>query len=160
NQNQVNAPIGLTYASILKHALRQDPDILMIGEIRERETAEIAIQASLTGHLVFSTIHTNSAVETLTRILNMGVPAFLMTATINAIAAQRLVRKLCEKCKKPIQIDAPTLEMVKHALTKLSPTEPIDKALAEKLQFYGPGEIPCETCNGVVITDVWVFMKS
>lgn len=149
NQSQVHPDIGYNFAFGLRTALRQDPDIIMVGEIRDLETVNVAIEASLTGHLVFSTIHTNSAVETLTRILNMGVPAFLMTATINAIAAQRLVRKLCETCKKPIQIDAPTLEMVKHALSKLSPTEPIDKALAEKLQFYGPSEAPCETCNGV-----------
>jgi len=101
NQNQVNAPIGLTYASILKHALRQDPDILMIGEIRERETAEIAIQASLTGHLVLSTLHTNDAPSAITRLLDMGVEPFRIASSLLVVVAQRLVRGLCIDCKTP-----------------------------------------------------------
>lgn len=148
NQSQVHPDIDYTFAYGLRTALRQDPDIIMVGEIRDRETVDVAIEASLTGHLVLSTIHTNSAVETLTRILNMGVPPFLLTATINAIIAQRLVRKLCD-CKQPIQIDVQTLALVKNALGKLSPDEPIDEAKLQALQFYGPKEGGCEKCNGI-----------
>jgi len=102
NQSQVFPDIGYTFASGLRTALRQDPDIIMVGEIRDKDTINIAIEASLTGHLVFSTIHTNSAAETITRILNMGIPAYLLPASINAIIAQRLLRKLCPHCKKKI----------------------------------------------------------
>ncbi|MBU0981461.1 GspE/PulE family protein [Patescibacteria group bacterium] len=149
NQSQVHPDIGYNFAFGLRTALRQDPDIIMVGEIRDLETVNVAIEAALTGHLVFSTIHTNSAVETLTRILNMGVPAFLLTATINAIVAQRLVRRLCEKCRQPLQLDSVTLERVKIALSKLHPDEPIDQAKAAGMQFYGPSGAACEVCNGV-----------
>ncbi|MCF7836505.1 GspE/PulE family protein [Candidatus Gracilibacteria bacterium] len=100
NQSQVHPAINYTFAYGLRTGLRQDPDIIMVGEIRDRETIEVAVEAALTGHLVLSTIHTNSAVSTITRLLDMDVPAFLITATVNAIIAQRLVRKICEKCKK------------------------------------------------------------
>jgi len=148
NQSQVHPDIDYTFAYGLRTALRQDPDIIMVGEIRDRETVDVAIEASLTGHLVLSTIHTNSAVETLTRILNMGVPPFLLTATINAIIAQRLVRKLCD-CKQPIQLDPQTMELVKNALAKLNPDEPVDQAKIQALQFFGPKEGGCEKCNGI-----------
>jgi general secretion pathway protein E len=98
SQIEVKPQIGLTFAHILRSILRQDPDIIMIGEIRDRETAEIAIQAALTGHLVLSTLHTNSAAGTVTRLLDMGVPDYLLTSTINGILAQRLVRRLCKEC--------------------------------------------------------------
>jgi type IV pilus assembly protein PilB len=94
NQSQVFPDIGYTFAAGLRTALRQDPDIMMVGEIRDQETADVAIEASLTGHLVLSTIHTNSAAETLTRLINLGVKTFLLPATINAIIAQRLVRRI------------------------------------------------------------------
>ncbi|QQR54749.1 type II/IV secretion system protein [Candidatus Peregrinibacteria bacterium] len=149
NQSQVHPDIDYNFAFGLRTALRQDPDIIMVGEIRDRETVDVAIEASLTGHLVLSTIHTNSAVETLTRILNMGVPGFLMTATINAIMAQRLVRRLCDKCKKITLTDAQTLERVKAALSHLHPGEPRDSAQMAALQFFGPGGVACEQCNGV-----------
>ena len=149
NQSQVHPDIDYTFAFGLRTALRQDPDIIMVGEIRDRETVDTAIEASLTGHLVLSTIHTNSAVETITRIVNMGVPPFLMTATINAIMAQRLVRRLCDKCKKPVEIDPQTLEMVKTALSHLHSDEPQDPEKIKALQFYGPGDPSCPQCNGV-----------
>jgi len=150
NQSQVHPDIDYTFAFGLRSALRQDPDIIMVGEIRDKETVDVAIEASLTGHLVMSTIHTNSAVETLTRILNMGVPAFLLTATINAVIAQRLVRKLCPDCKQSIQIDEKTIAMVRNALSKLHPNEPRDEALLQALQFYGPGtDEACTRCNGI-----------
>jgi general secretion pathway protein E len=98
NQIQTKSQIGLTFARALRSILRQDPDIIMIGEIRDLETAQIAVQAALTGHLVLSTLHTNNAVQTLTRLVDMGVEDYLLTATINAIMAQRLVRRLCRHC--------------------------------------------------------------
>jgi general secretion pathway protein E len=98
-QTQVNNQIGMTFAAGLRAILRQDPDVVMIGEIRDPETAEIAVQASLTGHLVLSTVHTNSAVAAIARLRDMGVESFLLSSTITALVAQRLVRRLCEKCK-------------------------------------------------------------
>lgn len=99
NQIQVNPKINLTFAGILRNILRQDPDILLIGEIRDKETAEIAIQAALTGHLVISTLHTNDAVSTIVRLLDMGIESYLISSAINGIASQRLLRKICPYCK-------------------------------------------------------------
>ncbi len=101
NQVNMNTKVGLTFAEALRSFLRQDPDIVMVGEIRDLETAEIAIKAAQTGHLVLSTLHTNSAPETLTRLLNMGVPAFNVATSVSLIIAQRLARKLCDHCKRP-----------------------------------------------------------
>ncbi|MCE0555730.1 type IV-A pilus assembly ATPase PilB [Motilimonas sp. E26] len=109
NQVQVNPKAGLTFASALRSFLRQDPDIVMVGEIRDLETAEIGIKAAQTGHLVLSTLHTNSASETLTRLLNMGVPAFNVASSVTLIMAQRLARRLCEHCKTPEQIPSSEL---------------------------------------------------
>ena len=103
NQVQVREQIGLNFAAALRSFLRQDPDIIMVGEIRDLETAQIAIKASLTGHLVLSTLHTNDCSATVDRLINMGVETFLLTSSINLILAQRLVRKICEKCKEPIE---------------------------------------------------------
>jgi type IV pilus assembly protein PilB len=99
NQNQVIDGIGLTFAKVLKHALRQDPDIILVGEIRDRETAEIAIQASLTGHLVLSTLHTNDSVSAVTRLLEMGAESYLISASLLAVLAQRLLRTICPECR-------------------------------------------------------------
>ncbi len=101
NQTQVQPEIGLTFAKYLRHILRQDPNIIMIGEIRDRETAEIAIRAALTGHLVLSSIHTNDSVSTLNRLIDMGIEPYLLPPSLRLIVAQRLVRKLCPKCKTP-----------------------------------------------------------
>lgn len=101
NQVQVKPQIGLTFANALRSFLRQDPDIMMVGEIRDLETAQIAVQAALTGHLILSTLHTNDAISTIARLLDMGVEGYLITATLNGIAAQRLVRKLCVSCRAP-----------------------------------------------------------
>jgi general secretion pathway protein E len=100
-QTQVNPKIDLTFASVLRAHLRQDPDIILVGETRDKETADNAIQASLTGHLVFSTIHTNDAAGAFTRLIDMGVEPFLVSSSLVAILAQRLVRKLCKHCKQP-----------------------------------------------------------
>ncbi len=103
NQVQVREQIGLNFAAALRSFLRQDPDIIMVGEIRDLETAQIAIKAALTGHLVLSTLHTNDCPATVDRLINMGVETFLLTSSINLILAQRLVRKICEKCKEPVE---------------------------------------------------------
>jgi len=99
NQNQVKESIGLTFAEILRHALRQDPDIIMVGEIRDKETAEIAIQASLTGHLVLSTLHTNDSPSAITRLMDMGIEPYLIASALTGVIAQRLVRTICKNCK-------------------------------------------------------------
>ena len=101
-QIQVNSKVGLTFATGLRSILRQDPDVVMVGEIRDGETAEIAIQASLTGHLVFSTLHTNDAASAVTRLVDMGVEPFLVSSSVNGIMAQRLIRRLCNDCKRPV----------------------------------------------------------
>ncbi|TNC88305.1 MAG: type IV-A pilus assembly ATPase PilB [Alcanivorax sp.] len=109
NQVNVNTKVGLDFGSALRAFLRQDPDIVMVGEIRDLETAEIAVKAAQTGHLVLSTLHTNSAPETLTRLRNMGVPAFNIATSVSLIIAQRLARRLCKNCKKPLDIPHETL---------------------------------------------------
>ncbi|MDX2235202.1 MAG: type II secretion system ATPase GspE [Hyphomonadaceae bacterium] len=105
-QSQVNPKIGMTFAAGLRAILRQDPDIVMVGEIRDAETAQIAVQASLTGHLVFSTVHTNDAIAAMTRLKDMGVEPYLLASTVRAIVAQRLVRRLCNHCKRPAVVGA------------------------------------------------------
>jgi type IV pilus assembly protein PilB len=109
NQVQVRDEIGLTFANCLRSFLRQDPDIIMVGEVRDLETAEIAVKAALTGHLVLSTLHTNDAPSTLDRLVNMGVEPFLITSSVNLIAAQRLLRKICTNCKVPTEVSTDTL---------------------------------------------------
>jgi len=109
-QIQVNPKVGLSFANGLRSILRQDPDVIMVGEIRDRETAEIAVQASLTGHLVFSTLHTNDAPSALTRLLDMGVEPYLVASTLYAVIAQRLVRTLCAHCKEAAPLDRAVLE--------------------------------------------------
>lgn len=116
NQVQVNPRAGLTFASALKAFLRQDPDVVMVGEIRDLETAEIAIKAAQTGHLVLSTLHTNSAPETLTRLLNMGVPSYNVASSVSLIIAQRLARRLCSHCKQ--QEVLPEQELLKQGFTE------------------------------------------
>lgn len=147
NQSQVHHDINYDFSNGMRSALRQDPDIIMVGEIRDKETANTAIEASLTGHLVFSTLHTNSAVESLTRIINMGIAPYLLTSTVELIIAQRLVRKVCDHCKKPAQISNDVLEMAKKALSALYVEGEIAPELLKKMQFYEA--VGCERCNGV-----------
>ncbi|WP_417490569.1 type II secretion system ATPase GspE [Maricaulis sp.] len=111
-QTQVNARIGMTFAGGLRAILRQDPDVVMVGEIRDGETAEVAVQASLTGHLVLSTVHTNSAVAAIARLRDMGVESYLLASTLTAIIAQRLVRRLCTDCREPYAPDAAERELL------------------------------------------------
>ncbi len=115
NQSQINEKAGITFSASLRAMLRLDPDIIMVGEMRDRETIELAIRAALTGHLVFSTLHTNDASSAYTRILNMGVDAFLVSSTVRAVLAQRLVRRLCPQCKRAVK---PTTAMLKYLKIK------------------------------------------
>ena len=114
NQSQVNPKADITFASCMRAILRQDPDIILIGEIRDFETLEVAISAALTGHLVLSTVHTNSAAATVTRLIEMGAKDYLVSSTLTGVIAQRLVRRLCDKCKEEY---IPTEEEVKHITT-------------------------------------------
>lgn len=132
-QVQVNEKIGLTFAAALRSILRQDPDIVMIGETRDQETAQIAIQAALTGHLVLSTLHTNSAAATITRLIDMGIEPFLIASTIVSVTAQRLVRRLCPACKKEYTPDAEILQRI-----GITPEK------AKKIKFYKA--VGCEEC--------------
>ena len=147
SQSQVHHDIDYDFAAGMRSALRQDPDIIMVGEMRDKETANAAIEASLTGHLVFSTLHTNSAVESLIRLINMGIAPYLLTSTIELIIAQRLVRRLCDKCKKESNPDSEILKLVKHSLEKLHVEGEIDPSLKENLKFYEA--VGCEHCNNV-----------
>jgi general secretion pathway protein E len=109
NQTQVAPQIGLTFAAALRSFLRQDPDIMMVGEIRDLETAQVAVQASLTGHAILSTLHTNSAAAAVTRLMDMGVEPYLIASTLNGVLAQRLVRRLCPHCRVPTPVNDATL---------------------------------------------------
>jgi len=132
NQSQVNPKIGFTFATGLRSLLRQDPDIIMVGEIRDNETADIAINAAMTGHLVLSTLHTNNAVTALPRLLDMNVPAFLIASTVNIVIAQRLVRKICPNCKEKYTLG---LEEVKKISKDIDLTS-LQENLKEKLPNY------------------------
>ncbi len=138
NQVNVNDKQGLTFAAALKSFLRQDPDIIMIGEIRDLETADMAIKAASTGHMVLSTLHTNDAPSTLTRLMNMGVAPFNIASAVSLITAQRLARRLCKNCKVPI-------EAPKEALLKVGF---IEDDFKQELKLYGPKEGGCDQCNG------------
>lgn len=133
-QVHVNEKAGLTFAAALRSILRQDPDVIMIGEIRDQETLRIAIQSALTGHLVFSTLHTNDAISSIPRMADMGIESYLISGSVMAIEAQRLVRKLCPKCKQPITLP-------KHMLDKFK-----EYNLPENYQFFKP--VGCDSCGG------------
>jgi len=135
NQVNVNPKVGLTFASALRAFLRQDPDIILVGEIRDLETAEIAIKAAQTGHLVLSTLHTNDAPQTLTRLANMGVPPYNIASSVNLIIAQRLARRLCPHCKAPIKV--PNEALLKEGFSK--------EAISKGITVYGP--VGCDQCN-------------
>lgn len=145
NQSQIDYSKDYTFAKGLRSILRQDPDIVMVGEIRDLETAEIAIQAALTGHLLLSTIHTNDAAGAVPRFLSMGVQPHLLAPAINAIMGQRLLRKLCNACKKPITLEPELLTEVTTQLTSLSPASGEAAVDMSKVQFMGP--VGCEACN-------------
>jgi type IV pilus assembly protein PilB len=137
NQVNVNPKVGLTFASAMKAFLRQDPDIIMVGEIRDLETAEIAIKAAQTGHLVLSTLHTNDAPKTLTRMVDMGVMPYAIATSVSLIIAQRLARRLCDNCKEVRDIPREALEKEGYTAEELD----------EGVSIYGPGEKGCKQCN-------------
>lgn len=149
NQSQVKPAIGYSFANGLRTALRQDPDIIMVWEMRDKETVDIAIEASLTWHLVLSTIHTNSAAETITRVINMEVQPFLIPASFNIVIAQRLVKKLCscKQPKSPSEIGAAALKNIKNSLKITDKQELVSRLWKnlENLVFYKPGG--CEKCD-------------
>jgi type IV pilus assembly protein PilB len=145
NQVNMNPKTGLTFAAALRSFLRQDPDIVMVGEIRDLETAEIAVKAAQTGHLVLSTLHTNDAPQSLTRLANMGVPAFNIASSILIIMAQRLARRLCPHCKK--QEDIPREALLEEGFTH----EEVDAGLT----IYGP--VGCERCTAGYKGRVGIF---
>jgi type IV pilus assembly protein PilB len=134
NQVQVNEGIGRTFAAALRSFLRQDPDVILVGETRDLETAQIAIRAALTGHLVFSTLHTNDSPSTVARLVDMGIPAFLVSSSLLLIVAQRLARRVCQDCKEPYDADESALVPYGHVPTGIGRTS-----------FYkGKG---CQHCN-------------
>jgi type IV pilus assembly protein PilB len=135
NQVQTNPKAGLTFASALRSILRSDPDVILVGEIRDRETAQIAVEAALTGHLVLSTLHTNDAPSALTRLTEMGIETFLVASALDCVLAQRLARRLCEKCKEPY---VPTEDELIHAMFPFDPTDELPK-------LYRP--VGCTACG-------------
>jgi type IV pilus assembly protein PilB len=157
NQTQIYPKVGLTFATGLRALLRQDPDIIMVGEIRDNETMEMAINAAMTGHLVLSTLHTNSAAGTIPRLLDMGAEPFLVSSTLNVVMAQRLVRKLCPDCRKEYKLSEKDLEGLKEnfnadeILKTIKAGGILKGKLGEKdqwkdIKFYRPGG--CEQCSG------------
>jgi type IV pilus assembly protein PilB len=136
NQIQVNADVGLTFATGLRSILRQDPDVVMVGEIRDKETASLAVQAALTGHLVFSTLHTNSAAGILPRLLDMGIEPFLIASTVHTVIGQRLVRKIPEASREQYASDKPETDSVIQTIGHLLPkTAEEAKAVCEDLGY-------------------------
>jgi type IV pilus assembly protein PilB len=149
NQSQVNAEIGYTFANGLRTILRQDPNVIMVGEIRDGETAELAVHAALTGHLMFSTLHTNTAVGAVSRLVDMGIEPFLLSSSLRMVVAQRLVRRICEQCKEEKKISASVRNKIMEEIKKISPEElkkyKVD--LSKEIKFYhGKG---CDACNGI-----------
>ncbi len=144
-QTQVDEKSGYTFASGLRAIVRQDPDVILVGEVRDLETADIALQASLTGHLVLSTLHTNDAVGAVPRLINLGVKVESIGPALSLVIAQRLVRVLCAECKKVADVDAVTAENIKKFLATL-PSK-VDKTKYENYKLYAP--VGCEKCNGI-----------
>ena len=136
NQMQVNNAVGLTFANGLRSILRQDPNVIMVGEIRDHETADLAVQSSLTGHLVLSPLHTNSASGVLPRLLDMGIEPFLIASTINVVMGQRLVRKVCEKCRKPMQATQAAVDMINRVVGNYLPKDQSQLQMVEENLGY------------------------
>lgn len=147
NQSQIKPEIGYTFASGLRSILRQDPNIIMVGEIRDGETAELAIHAALTGHLVLSTLHTNDAIGAIPRLIDMGVESFLLSSSLQVVAAQRLVRCICESCRTEFSLTDIQKERVQVLFDAMQPEEIRAYGLDPKqpiVLFYGKG---CEKCG-------------
>jgi len=143
NQSQVNASIGYTFAAGLRSILRQDPNVIMVGEIRDKETADIAINSALTGHIVISTLHTNDAAGAIPRLIDMGIEPFLITSSMNAIVAQRLCRKICEKCRQEAAIKTEENEAIRQAIETMPEPEK-SEASKQRVFYHGAG---CTACG-------------
>ncbi len=145
NQSQVKPEINYTFARGLRHVLRQDPDVIMVGEIRDEETAQLVIHAALTGHVVFSTLHTNNAVGVIPRLVDMGIRSFLLPHSLNIAISQRLVRSLCPDCKKKVRADKETKEYILDQIDKFPPEVKKKVKIPKTLYIYEPQG--CEKCN-------------
>lgn len=149
NQSQTHEEIGYTFASGLRHILRQDPDIIMVGEIRDRETAALAIQAALTGHIVISTLHTNDALGVIPRLIDMGVEKYLIPPTLNVAAAQRLLRRLCPDCKLKVKANVAEDAIINKAIMAMPEKYQKELFSQEGYTIYKPNiENPCKKCSG------------
>ncbi len=145
NQSQIKPEIGYTFASGLRSILRQDPDIILVGEIRDSETADLAVHAALTGHLLLSTLHTNNAVGVAPRLVDMGIQPFLLPSSLNLAMAQRLVRRLCEKCKQEVEPSPKVIEMIEKELASVPPEIFEEFKITKPFKLYhAPG---CPACN-------------
>jgi type IV pilus assembly protein PilB len=149
NQSQIKPEIGYTFANGLRSILRQDPNVIMVGEIRDSETAELSIHAALTGHLVFSTLHTNDSIGSIPRLVDMGIEPFLLASSLRVVAAQRLVRRICEHCKQPVEVSENIANKIKQELAGISEEElkkyKVD--LSKEIKFFkGKG---CEECGNL-----------
>jgi type IV pilus assembly protein PilB len=148
NQSQIKPEIGYTFASGLRTILRQDPNVIMVGEIRDAETAELAVHAALTGHLMFSTLHTNTSIGAIPRLIDMGIEPFLLSSSLRIVAAQRLVRKICDKCKEKIEVPQSVKNKIRQEIADVPDTElkKYEVDLAGEINFYhGKG---CDNCGG------------
>ena len=149
NQSQIHEEIGYTFASGLRHILRQDPDVIMVGEIRDRETASLATQAALTGHIVLSTLHTNDAIGVVPRLIDMGVEKYLLPSTLNVAAAQRLLRRLCVDCKLKTKANPAETIIIENALKDMPSSYQKEFLSKDGYEIYKPNlENPCKTCGG------------
>ncbi len=149
NQSQIHEEIGYTFASGLRHILRQDPDIIMVGEIRDRETASLATQAALTGHILLSTLHTNDALGVVPRLIDMGIEKYLIPSTLNVAAAQRLLRRLCQDCKLEIKANTAEEKMISEAILDMPADYQKEYFSKSGYTIYKPNiENPCKKCGG------------
>ena len=149
NQSQIHEEIGYTFANGLRHILRQDPDVIMVGEIRDRETAGLATQAALTGHIVLSTLHTNDAIGVVPRLIDMGVEKYLIPSTLNVAAAQRLLRRLCSECKLEVKANTAETKIIEKALSEMPPQYQKDFMSKSGYSIHKPNlENPCKQCGG------------
>jgi type IV pilus assembly protein PilB len=146
NQSQIKPEIGYTFASGLRQALRQDPDVIMVGEIRDNETADLAVQAALTGHVVLSTLHTNNAAGVIPRLIDMNVAPFLLPSSLNIMLAQRLVRKLCDNCKKPENVSPEVEKIIEAEIAKMAPE--VRETVKHKAPYQVYKAEGCEKCKG------------
>lgn len=150
NQSQVKPEIGYTFASGLRSILRQDPDIIMVGEIRDKETAELAVHAALTGHLVLSTLHTNNSVGVIPRLIDMGIEPFLIGSALNIAVAQRLVRRVCPYCKMEAEVTEEVVRRVRKELGEIPPDQRVEVDLEGELKFYkGKGCKECKNAGSI-----------